>query len=543
MIRASVRLVALTSAIITIVVGSSTVQAEPHFLVIGGGYSPLGNQVSLERNVIYFDRVLNHLNLTENPRSLYFACGQGTQRDLVYLAPWVEPVPIRRLLAEIVGPSRDANRNFRHHDVGGGEQASNRKNIKQWFDDHSPKLDADDTAFIYFTGHGGKEDGSTQNTSMYLWNNDAFRMRDFTTELNKLDEETPVVLVMVQCYAGGFANVIFEDGDPDKGLASYNRCGFFATVHSRTAAGCTPNVNEADYKEYSSYFWAALCGEDRVGQPVVKPDFNNDGKVSFNEAHAFALIESDSVDVSIKTSDRFLRHYSKTNSNESSEEQEDVPPPADEGDAVEGDPVEGDEPVSTDTPSPGCIENENPADQLTMDSPYVALLIAANDPERHTLEGLSKKLNLTGVNRVKESKELIKELEKQKREVRKKLRPLQSESRKIQGEIKKAVVGRFPILSNPWHEEVNDLVNARDDEIRKIIESHAKFKRFLELQAEIATIEEEAEQFDGDIARCRRFEYVSESVVLAANLSTCQPEEIVTAYHQLCLRESASLQD
>ena len=90
---------------------------------------------------------------------------------------------------------------------------------------------------IYFTGHGGKGDKKTpQNTNTYLWNNQKVKMQDFTKRLDKLPVETPVVLVMVQCYSGGFANIIFKEGDPKKGMAKHPRAGFFATVHNRADA-------------------------------------------------------------------------------------------------------------------------------------------------------------------------------------------------------------------------------------------------------------------------------------------------------------------
>ena len=65
-------------------------------------------------------------------------------------------------------------------------------------------------------------------------------MKDFATMLDRIDESVPVVVVMVQCYSGGFADIAFEGGDRKKGATDRNRCGFFATVHTRPAAGCTP---------------------------------------------------------------------------------------------------------------------------------------------------------------------------------------------------------------------------------------------------------------------------------------------------------------
>src|SRR6478672_7040107 len=50
-------------AAITIALSTLTLpaRAADHFLTIGGGYSPAGNQVSLERNVLFFRDVLGEL--------------------------------------------------------------------------------------------------------------------------------------------------------------------------------------------------------------------------------------------------------------------------------------------------------------------------------------------------------------------------------------------------------------------------------------------------------------------------------------------------
>ena len=137
-------------------------------------------------------------------------------------------------------------------------------------------------------------------------------MKDFVARLDKLDPQVRVVLVMVQCYSGGFANCIFNEGDAKKGVTGANRCGFYATVHNRPAAGCTPDIDEENYQEYSSSFWSAICGQTRTGQPVAPPDYDGDGRVSFAEAHAYTVLTSNTIDIPVKTSDAFLRAVSKT---------------------------------------------------------------------------------------------------------------------------------------------------------------------------------------------------------------------------------------
>ena len=136
---------------------------------------------------------------------------------------------------------------------------------------------------MYLTGHGGKG-SDAQNPHFFLWNRQQVPVKEFVTRLDKLDPDVHVVLVMVQCYSGGFANCIFNEGDPSKGMSAANRCGFYATVHNRPAAGCTPDIDEENYEEYSSSFWAAIAGHSRTGQMVEPRDCDADGRVSFAEA-------------------------------------------------------------------------------------------------------------------------------------------------------------------------------------------------------------------------------------------------------------------
>jgi hypothetical protein len=121
-----------------------------------------------------------------------------------------------------------------------------------------------------------------------------------------------VTLVMVQCYAGSFANVLFDGGDPEGAVIDRKIAGFFAAPRERTAAGCTPELNEAEYHDFTSYFFAALTGRDRVGRVVKSADYNRDGRVGMDEAYAYTLAHDASIDVPVCTTDIFLRRFVTT---------------------------------------------------------------------------------------------------------------------------------------------------------------------------------------------------------------------------------------
>jgi hypothetical protein len=113
--------------------------------------------------------------------------------------------------------------------------------------------------------------------------------------------------MMAQCFSGAFANLIYEGGDPEQPVALQTRCGFFATVETRPSVGCTPLVNEADYEDYSSSFFAGLSGRDRVGNPAPSADYDQDGQVTYAEAHAFTKVDAVTPDWPISTSEAWLQ--------------------------------------------------------------------------------------------------------------------------------------------------------------------------------------------------------------------------------------------
>ncbi len=164
-------------------------------------------------------------------------------------------------------------------------------------------------ALIYATGHGSPGDETLDNNDYDLWNGGYLSVRELAGEIKTLPESTPVTLVMVECFSGSFGNLLFENGDPKAPLINRDLCGFFASVSARPAAGCTPEINEADYHDFTGYFFEALSGKSRLGKPVTGADYNGDGKIGMDEAFAYALIHDNSIDTPVCTSDVFLRRF------------------------------------------------------------------------------------------------------------------------------------------------------------------------------------------------------------------------------------------
>ncbi|RCJ31603.1 Caspase domain-containing protein [Nostoc minutum NIES-26] len=268
-------------------------QSLPNFLVVGGGGAPYFNEIALEKNVLYFQRTLQFLGYNaQQVASIFFANGNDGQASVRYINP-------------------QGQEEFKQPEIPNLKGATTLSNLQRYFQQLAQQPNPQ--SFLYFTGHGGKNKQDLDNNSFYLWNEEQLNVKQFTQMLDKMPPKTSVVTMMAQCFSGSFANFIYEGGDAKRPVALQTRCGFFATIKTQPSVGCTPEVNEADYRDYSSSFFAGLSGRDRIGKTVTSADYNKDGRVAYAEAHAFAKVDEESIDLPLSTSEAWLqRKFTRT---------------------------------------------------------------------------------------------------------------------------------------------------------------------------------------------------------------------------------------
>ncbi|MGD1953019.1 MAG: Caspase domain-containing protein [Leptolyngbyaceae cyanobacterium] len=263
----------------------SAVSAE--FLVLAGGGAPHYNEIALEKNVRYFQRTLDALGINLSSTRQYFANGNDGQPTVRYI-------------------NRVGQEQFKPPEIANLDGPATVDNAQTWFEDLAQKP-SPCPAFFYFTGHGAYNNENPENNAMILWEEKLVSVQQLSSWLDQLPPDQPFVTMMAQCFSGSFANLIYEQGNPENPVALQTRCGFFATVAERPSVGCTPAVNEADYRDYSSSFFAGLSGVDRVGNAVVSADYNTDGTVSYAEAHAFAKVDKETTDWPVSTAEVWLQ--------------------------------------------------------------------------------------------------------------------------------------------------------------------------------------------------------------------------------------------
>jgi hypothetical protein len=472
----------------------NVVVARDFFLTIGGGHSRDSNQASLERNVLFYEQFLKEQNIPADQQSVYFASGSASGKDVQAID--ADSVPkANRLMAEFFGTDRDLGLHYRTRELPAVRGATTRDNIQKWFSEVGSTLGSGDRLVLYVTAHGEKSDDrkNPYETSIMLWNDEKLTVSELVQLLDKLPEGVSVMAVMVQCYTGGFARFIYDKADPDNGLAKQRRSGFFATVHDRVAAGCTPDVDETTYVEYSTYFWEALSGHTRTGSTITRPDYNGDGKTSFAEAHAYTVLNADTIDLPLTTSSEFLSVESK-------------------------------------------FKDADHPELLPKDAPYDTIHELATPAERAVLDGLSKQLDLSGSDRIKTAQNQGRASRRWRGRGRDQS-PRRTAARlreKIADDLKE----RWPELANVLNPIAIELLTTHDQEFVKAIEEHPHYEEYRE-QMDLATRQPDPQKRR---AKFERFVRTAQDVILRENLTRLKDEKRLAQYQAIVAAEASFLQ-
>ncbi|MDE0826795.1 MAG: hypothetical protein OSA48_08310 [Akkermansiaceae bacterium] len=462
--------------------------ARDHVLTIGGGFSPAGNQVSLERNVIFFRKLLAE-KLPAAGHDLYFADGNSPQADLQFTREGDEVPRANLLMAGLFGSEEGIGNAYRDHALESVRGTSSPEEVEKWFRETGAGLTDGDRLILYVTAHGGRsgQKDNKHNTKIFMWNRRSMEASKLAGLIDGLPEGVSVMTVMVQCYSGGFSHLVFEENNTKKGDSQRSICGFFSTVCDREAAGCTPDVNEENYDEFSSHFWAALRGKTRMGQAVASTDYDRDGRVSFEEAHAYAILTSRNIDVPVKTSDAFLRAHSKLE----------------------------------EKGTPGLA------------TPWSELLGRARPVERVVMEGLSKELGLGGEGRGLPLKKKTETLAKELKELVAGKKAQKKTLDAVRKGIAQDIRNRWPELSNMYSPGAQRLLAAESDSFVKSVGAHGKYQEWQKLLKEREEFEEKELVLSRSYALHARLLRALENVVLASNLEKIGDAEKGKRYARL----------
>jgi len=292
--------------------------AEDRIWLVGGGPHASGSQVSIELNTRWIAGWLRDQGLGPELRVRYND-GDAPGADVKLRAPGGNPGPSSpghseqgRDLAPLVhvfGAPATEGESYRNHRVRGVEGSTQVEALTRALEADFRGLEAGDNLWFIYQGHGLMEPEDHSRNTVRLWGDTELSVRRFEGLLDEVGPGVTTRFFFPQCYSGGFARLMYDD-PAEPGALAGGRCGFLAQAPDRQSEGCTPSIEAGEYRDYSTYFFAALTGERRTGEALEQdPDRDGDGRVSLREAHLYALATADSADLSRATSEVFLEDW------------------------------------------------------------------------------------------------------------------------------------------------------------------------------------------------------------------------------------------
>lgn len=501
--------------------------AADYFLTIGGGYNPAGNQASLEANVIFFQQVLGEKHRGTRHHDIFFADGNDPIADLQVLATKARQDQATELLATLHRRRSEEQLEYRNHRVpeiaGGLDPVLVHQRLKSL----ARKAQPGDRLIVYVTAHGSEGDKSDPfNTTIDCWNEQRITAREFTRWLSELPPTIPVVMVMAQCYCGGFGHTIFQELNEKKGLASQIRVGFFAQQHDLPAAGCRPDIHNDE--EFSSYFWGAIVGRTRTGVPVTGCDINGDGVVSFAEAYAYAVVAGNTIDIPLRTSDVLLRAYSRMSL-------ADVEKPVSA--EANSSPEKKSEPES----KPAAVDERPQAKPPALGGTLQSFVDQGRPVSGRIVSGLSKNL---GFSLQDDASAVVAALESHRKKAKRGPGPGGNRRRSGSGrrELLQQISEKWPELADPKHWEESPLLKPDNQEkLLADIKQLPAWKGFDQRREQLAASEKQAEEHELRDVKFRRLISTLESIQLEKHLPDVATTDIVERYRQLIRLEESSL--
>lgn len=280
-----------------------------HVWVIGGGPYPGHSEAQIEFNVNW---VIQVLNASPGARQLhvYYADGGAPGRDVMLWQPPAENKTSLQPLARVFGEQGANGEQFHSSRIpqvsGGTDAAELRARLEKEFSELKPG----DRALLIYNGHGLRDEEDPAGNTLRLWNDTQLTVREMDQILRRIDPAVPTRFIFTQCFSGGFARLMHPQAQDTLALGAGNRCGFFAESDDRESEGCSASIDVGDYRDYSTYFFAALHGRTRSGEPIeTNPDRNGNQRVSLHEAHLFALSQAHNADLPRATSEVFLERW------------------------------------------------------------------------------------------------------------------------------------------------------------------------------------------------------------------------------------------
>lgn len=458
------------------------------WVLAGGGADPSSTQASLEEHLKRALEIAKSRNRGVFPGTLLFEAGEEPWPVVQIERPAPPADPLREGLERVFGGREPGGVTYRKPDFPPGvlKGEATAKTLIQALSGESKEAGVRGRVIAYFTGHGSppREGEGEEDALLDLYADTTIGVAELAKTLDRMDGDRSLILLFAQCYAGAFSAIAFKGGDP-RGAAARNRCGFFATLGDREAAGCTAEPPGPGTDDYSMEFFRALAGEPGG-------DLDGDGKVSMAEAHAWARIHDPRFDVPTSTSERWIRERSPW----------------------------------------------KPADERVLDGAFEGIDQAARPVERSVLEALRNRLLPKSERPYPDAQAEIRRLREQQEKLSAGYDRLSQDREDLRERIEVALRTRWPVVADPYHPDYAALLDHDGGAIAAFLGGSADMKRLIDTDRRLWDLEDERTALRERLAPWERFARTAETAVREAVLRARAPQGDVEALDRFLSCES-----
>lgn len=403
----------------------------PNVIVFGGGWGPEGTQASIEVHVKALAAAV-----TPAEPTVLFAGGPSLKSVQVTAKRQNE---VDALLGLVFDRRDHLQVEYRKKRVD-GPKASKRALLA------AITASASKSGLVILGAGHGASATEERPAALELWGpDDKLSVTELAEHLDGY-RKGPVALVLGHCHSGAFTSVAYVGGRPPR-LASPPRCVLAAVPAEREAAGCTPDVSDPSARAYMALIAEALAGEEA--------DYDEDGAVSLAEAHAYARIHDQTVDVPVSSSETWLLKRLGAR----------VPPP----------------------------------ERIRLKR----VLARARPPERAVIEKLEEgRLARSGSKKVAAE---LRQLDAQIEEASQKLGRVLDERDRLRRYLVDAVLARWPELVNPYHHQARALLAGDAAEVVTFVKGRSEYRELLRRDEEVTARDRQILSLEKRSARLERF--------------------------------------
>jgi len=295
--------------VIYFLVISASAYAEHFSWIIGGGPKKENSQIQIERNVKWASEIIKNKSENFNLK-IFYSDGDNPTPDVINFLDRNKSYSDKYLLDMVFGSAEFYPSEYTNHTILEHAGSTHPDILIPALKKDFSTLKESDSALILYNGHGWGNSDDYGLSTLRLWTEAGFTAYDFEKLLNNINDKTPVRFILTQCYSGGFSSVIHPEARGDTMALKGNRCGFMAESATREAEGCSSSLKVGEYRDYTTYMFAALDGKTRLGDALAyDPDLNADKRVSLRGAHLYTLVNAYSTDLSRSTSEYYLEKW------------------------------------------------------------------------------------------------------------------------------------------------------------------------------------------------------------------------------------------